>query len=256
MLFRSARLLAVTALAAGLTWGLADWLDIGAPVVAAIGATITVQAAVHASVKDGISRIVATLAALLVAVLLFQAIGIHAWSIAVVVAISILVGRIIGLGPDGAMQVPTTSLGVFVIGTGIDGSVISDRIAATVFGVSMGVLLSSFAHRASIAQRASAELKAINLEVSSLLASLAEGIIKGVEADQAVEWLEESRDIQDRFNRASSSAHGAVAAARWGTSRAKSEASEIALQAKALAHSCEQLNSIARTLYEDRKSVV
>lgn len=245
-----ARLLVVTSLAAGLTWGLADWLHIGAPVVAAIGATITVQAAVHTSVKDGASRVIATVAALMVAVLLFQAIGIHAWSIAVVVAVSILAGRLIGLGPEGAMQVPATSLGVFVIGTGLDSDVISERIAATIFGVSMGVLLSSFAHRASVAQRAAEELGTINLAVSSLLSRLAQGVDKGVDAALAAAWLEESRDIQDRFEKASSSAHGALAAARWGSSRAKREADDIALQAKALEHSCEQLNSIARTLYD------
>lgn len=240
------RLLVVTSLSAGVTWFGAHLLMLDSPIIAVLAATVTVQSAVHASLKDGAARIGATIAALAVAVGLFHLIGIHAWSISIVVAVSLLAGRLLGLGAQGAIQVPATSLGVFVVASGLTQELITDRIIATLMGVGIGVGFSFFAHRAGPAERAREAIEKLNLQVAELLGEMAENI----EGKDAQVWLERSRELLGQVDRIRTLVQSASSSARWGTRRSREEAKEISISAKALEHSLEQANSLARTFYD------
>ena len=77
-------------LSAGLAWALAGWLlnspsPIWAPITASLMALLTVRA----SIRDAVEKIVAVLIGIGVAIWLGGLIGLHAWSIAVIVAVGL-----------------------------------------------------------------------------------------------------------------------------------------------------------------------
>lgn len=245
-----ARLIFVTAIAAGLTWHIAVMFGMQTPVTAAIAATLTIQAAVHTSLNVGFSRIGATIVGLILAVACISILGITALSITVVVFVTLIAGRFMGLGAEGSQMVPATSLGVFVAGVGLDSDILSERVIATIFGVVMGVILSSFAHRETANEKATNEVEKVNNDLSNLLADLAKGVSEGINAEKAKLWLESSRLLNVDFNKAKEYTQEALIAARWGTNKTKKEALNLVKQTKSLAHSCEQVNSIARAFFD------
>ena len=101
----------------GLSWALAAWLlsspsPIWAPITASLIALLTVRA----SIRDAVEKIVAVLIGIAVAIWLGGLIGLHAWSIAVIVAVGFLVGKVLRLNGGAAAQIPIN--GLFVLGPG------------------------------------------------------------------------------------------------------------------------------------------
>jgi uncharacterized membrane protein YgaE (UPF0421/DUF939 family) len=245
-----ARLALITALAAGVTWWACSVTGISTPLIAAMSATLSVQAAVHASLKEGVTRIGATVVAILLAALVFWAIGIHAWSVMAVVGVALALGRLMGLGPEGAVQIPCTALVVFSLGAAMDSSALLDRIIGTLLGVVVGVTMSSLAHPTTPSERAESELGKASAQLSDLLARVAQGL-PAMTRDEAKAWLAESRELLEDFERTRSSVEAAAEAARWGSRQARAKAKGLLAQARVLEHAGEQLNAIARSLFDD-----
>ena len=66
--------------------------------------------------------------------------GIHAWSIALVVFVSILAGQALRLGQQGSVQVPVSALLVLVLGATTGGYAL-DRVVDTAIGAACGILV-------------------------------------------------------------------------------------------------------------------
>jgi hypothetical protein len=66
--------------------------------------------------------------------------GIHAWSIAVVIFVSLLLGRAMRLGTQGSIQVPISALLVLVLGATTGGYGV-DRVVDTAIGAACGILV-------------------------------------------------------------------------------------------------------------------
>src|ERR1019366_3617056 len=102
--------------------------------------------------------------------------GIHAWSIAVVIFVSLLLGRAMRLGTQGAIQVPISALLVLVLGATTGGYGL-DRVVDTAIGAACGILVNL------------AVFPRIHLgEADARIRSLAEGLgslVRGVAA-----WVE------------------------------------------------------------------
>lgn len=95
---------AKTAVASGVSWLVAaDLLGNQIPVFAPLAAVLTVQVTVWQSVSRGLQRVAGVMVGVVVAGAFAQVAGIHAWSIALVIFISLLLGRALRLGTQGAI---------------------------------------------------------------------------------------------------------------------------------------------------------
>lgn len=131
--------IAKTALAAGLAWQLAVWLGgHPRPYFAPLAVVLVMQVTVRESYVRAVQRVLGVMAGVLVASLLGRWLGVHAWSIALVILASLAVGRLLRLSPTGAVQVPVSALLVMVVGASSPGYGL-DRVVDTAIGAAVAV---------------------------------------------------------------------------------------------------------------------
>ncbi len=105
-----------------------------------MAALLTVQVTVWESVSRGLQRVLGVVVGVLVAFGFARLAGIHAWSIALVVFVSILAGQALRLGLQGSVQVPVSALLVLVLGASTGGYAL-DRVVDTAIGAGTGILV-------------------------------------------------------------------------------------------------------------------
>ena len=103
-------------LAAVLSYVAADLLNTtDAPILAPLTALLVVQLTVYETVAQGIQRILSVLAGVLVAVGIATFVGLSWWSLGAVVAVSLVVGQLLRLGPH-TVEVPISAMLVLAVG--------------------------------------------------------------------------------------------------------------------------------------------
>ena len=169
------------AVASGFSWFVAaNLLGNQIPVFAPLAAVLTVQVTIWQSVSRGLQRVAGVMVGVLVAGVFAHVAGIHAWSIAVVIFVSLLVGRAMRLGTQGAIQVPISALLVLVLGA-TTGGYGFDRVIDTAIGAACGILV-------NLAVFPRIHLGEANARVRSLgeaLASLVRGVATWVTSAEA-----------------------------------------------------------------------
>ena len=130
-----------TAVASGFSWFVtANLLGNQIPVFAPLAAVLTVQVTIWQSVSRGLQRVAGVMVGVLVASAFAHVAGIHAWSIAVVIFVSLLLGQAMRLGTQGSIQVPISALLVLVLGATTGGYGV-DRVVDTAIGAACGILV-------------------------------------------------------------------------------------------------------------------
>ena len=180
------------ALSAGLAWALAGWLlsspsPIWAPITASLIALLTVRA----SIRDAAEKVFAVILGILVAIWLGSLIGLHAWSISVIVGVGFLAGKVLRLGPGAAAQIPIN--GLFVLALGSAG--IEQRFLDTLIGAGVAVVVNFVIippNHVAAATRSVAELAD---GVVDSMSALAAGIARPWPSRAALEWLLDARAL-------------------------------------------------------------
>lgn len=245
--------IAVTAVAASVAWAVASLSGIASPVPGAVAAVLTVALSANRSMKTGVSLVVATAAALMIAFGLYQVWGIHVWTAGVLVAVSLVIGRAMRLGVDGALQIPATALFVYVLGDGLTDDVIIHRIAATLLGVVVGLLFSFIAHPETPDQRITEQLSELNTRLASVLTEIGMQSANGCTRRQAAQWLTECRTLAVDVRRLGETLDDLALGSRVTvpTSRAhRSKNQAIRDQYTVLQQTTGQVNDIARGLFD------
>ncbi len=178
------------ALSAGLAWALAQWISgspspIWAPITASLIAVLTVRD----SIWDAAQKVLAVIVGLLVAIWLGGLIGLHAWSISVIVAVGFLAGKMLRLQPGAAAQIPIT--GLFVLALGSD--LVPERFLDTLIGAAVAVLVNLVIAPPNHVNAAAKSMVELADDVVDELAEMSAGIAARWSADQAVGWLEAAR---------------------------------------------------------------
>src|SRR5688572_21174026 len=107
---------AKTTLAAVLAYVVADLLNTSpSPVIASLTALLVVQLTVYETVAQGLQRIFSVLAGVLLAVGIASVVGLTWWSLGAVVAVSLVVGILLRLGPH-LPEVPISAMLVLAVG--------------------------------------------------------------------------------------------------------------------------------------------
>ena len=126
-------------LAAVLSFVAADALDTSSsPVLAPLTALLVVHLTMYETLANGRERIVSVVAGVLVALLFASLTGLNWWSLGLVVAVSLVLGRLLRLGPH-LPEVPISAMLVLAVG-GAE-PVALGRVVETLVGAVVGVLV-------------------------------------------------------------------------------------------------------------------
>jgi uncharacterized membrane protein YgaE (UPF0421/DUF939 family) len=130
---------AKTVLAAVLAFQAAIWLDTSSsPVLAPLTALLVVQLTMYETLAHGWERIASVTSGVLIAVLFASVVGLTWWSLGLVVAVSLVVGRLLRLGPN-LLEVPISAMLVLAVG-GAETAAL-DRVYETLVGAGTGFLV-------------------------------------------------------------------------------------------------------------------
>lgn len=246
----TAWLIGVTALAACTAWVAALLLDISAPVPAAVGAVITVALSLNRSLRTGLSLVGATAAALVVAFALYQWWGLHVWTVGVLVVVSLVIGRLMRLGPEGSLQIPVTALFVYFMGEALTDDVIVTRIIATLLGVAIGLVFSIVAHPERPEERMTERLADLGGRLGSLLVVMGDVSGDRLTRRQSTEWLTEARSLAVETRRLGEEIEELGLGRRFSVGSERAVGRAILDQFSLLQQTSDHVNSIARGLFD------
>jgi hypothetical protein len=177
---------AKTVLAAVLAFVIADALHTSqSPVLAPLTALLVVQLTMYETFAHGRERIVSVVAGVLVAVLFASVTGLTWWSLGLVVAVSLIAGRLLGLGPH-LLEVPISAMLVLAVG-GAE-SAAWGRVIETLVGAAVGVLVNLLIAPPLYIQPASDAIAELAQRMAAYSAGLAAALRE--------EWSREAADTQ------------------------------------------------------------
>ena len=175
---------AKTVLAAVVAFAIADWLHTShAPVLAPLTALLVVQLTMYETVAHGRERIVSVVAGVLVAVGFASVTGLTWWSPGLIVAVSLIAGRLLRLGPH-LLEVPISAMLVLAVG-GAENAALG-RVAETLIGAVVGVLVNLLIAPPLYVQPASDAIAELAARMGTFSRTLAEAL-RG-------EWSREAAD--------------------------------------------------------------
>ena len=203
---------AKSAVAAGLSWFIAaDVMGNSIPVFAPLAALLTVQVTVWESVSRGLQRVLGVVVGVLVAYGFARLAGINAWSIALVVFVSLLAGRGLRLGQQGSIQVPISALLVLVLGATTGGYAL-DRVLDTVVGAATGILVNLVIVPPTQLNAARTEVNAFAAALATLLRDIAQSLV--LPGANRAAHLQQARRLSDDTGAASLAVERSEAATR------------------------------------------
>jgi Aromatic acid exporter family member 1 len=173
-------------------------LDDPRPVLAPLTALLVVQVTLAGTVADTIRRILSVIAGVGVAIAFAAFVGFTWWSLALLIAASILVGQLLRLGPH-MLEVPISAMLVLAVG----GSQVAalDRVNATIVGAAVGLLMNLIFPPAVQTRTAGAAVEEFAVQLARLLERVADEIREPVSVDQVVGWLAEARELASEIPR-------------------------------------------------------
>jgi hypothetical protein len=166
------------------------------PLIAALTALLVVQTTLASTLASGIQRVLSVVAGVTLAVLFVSVVGLTWWSLAALVAASIVVGQVLRLGPN-LVEVPISAM--LVLGVGYSAgaqSVGAGRVVETLVGAAVGVLVNVLFPPAVQTKYAGQAVEKFAEEIAGLLDSAATVLSAGAVTDeQATRWLDDARRL-------------------------------------------------------------
>ena len=165
------------------------------PIIAALTALLVVQATLSSTLLNGVQRVLSVVSGVALAVLFVAVVGLTWWSLAALVAASILVGQLLRLGPH-LVEVPISAM--LVLGVGASGaeSVGTGRIVETLIGAAVGMLVNVVFPPAVQTRYAAQALQRFAGEIADLVRDAAAALgSEPVTIEQSTRWLEDARRL-------------------------------------------------------------
>jgi uncharacterized membrane protein YgaE (UPF0421/DUF939 family) len=243
---------AKTAVAAGVSWFIAsDVLGNSIPVFAPLAALLTVQVTLWESISRGLQRIAGVVVGVLVAYAFARLAGINSWSIALVIFVSLVVGRAMRLGQQGSVQVPVSALLVLALGATTPGYAV-DRVVDTAIGAGCGILVNLAAPPGTRLADAQAQLLGLANSIAALLRDMASELATAGTAPDWGRYLLRARQFADLASSASGALARTRTAARWSPRGRRDNQAVARLHAGLvlLGHIERAARGTARTLYD------
>ena len=181
------------------------------PIVAPLVALLVVQLTLYQSLVHGLGRVGGVLAGVAVAVLVAHFVGLTWWSLGAVVAGSIVVGKVLRLGPH-LFEAPISAM--LLLEVGGSGSLGVARVEEAVLGALVGVAVSMLVAPPLYLQPAWAAIAELAERMSRFAAGFGAGILEPWSRHAADHWMGQARAVADEVNRAELTVARAEEAAR------------------------------------------
>jgi hypothetical protein len=182
-------------LAAVLAYVAADLLNTTpTPILAPLTAILVVQVTVYQTVAEGFQRVLSVLAGVLVAVVLATVVGLSWWSLAAVVAASLVVGQILRLGPH-TLEVPISAMLVLAVGGGAAPQAATGRVYETLIGTVTGIAVNFAIAPPVHVESAGSSVAGLAARLGDFLRSLAGDLRSGWSRQSARDWLTAARGL-------------------------------------------------------------
>jgi uncharacterized membrane protein YgaE (UPF0421/DUF939 family) len=164
------------------------------PMVAPLVALLVVQLTLYKTVVHGIGKVVAVLAGVLVAVLVANVAGVTWWSLGAVVAGSLLVGKLLRLGPH-LFEAPITAM--LLLEVGATGGLGASRVGEAIVGAVVGIAVSVLVAPPLYVQPAGEAIGELAHRMADFSRGFAEGLRgPGWSREAADHWLREVRALR------------------------------------------------------------
>ncbi|MBB4905394.1 FUSC family protein [Actinophytocola algeriensis] len=191
---------AKTTLAAVLSFVVADWIGTSdAPVLAPLTALLVIQVTMYDTVRESLQRVASVLAGVLVAVGVAAVVGLSWWSLGGVVAVSLVVGRLLRLGPQ-LLEMPISAM--LVLAVGGDRDVADSRVYETLVGAAVGILVNLAIAPPLYLRPAGDAVRELSERIAGFSRDLAGGLRASWSRQDADHWLTEARTLNADVARA------------------------------------------------------
>jgi len=164
------------------------------PLLAPLTALLVVQVTLYSTLTSGVERVVSVVAGVVLAVLFASVTGVTWWSLGLLIAISIVIGQLLRLGPN-LVEVPISAMLVLGVGYGA-GPAALGRISETVVGAAVGFVVNLLFPPAVRSIDAGAAVERFAARLADLLDGAAADLRGGdLAEDRAGRWLDEARRL-------------------------------------------------------------
>jgi Aromatic acid exporter family member 1 len=162
------------------------------PILAPLTALLVVEITLKDIVTSGVQRVASVTAGVLLAVAFSSIVGLSWWSLGALIAVSILLGQLLRLGPH-MLEVPISAMLVLAVG-GAEAAAV-DRISETLIGAAVGVAMNIIFPPAVRANSAADAVQRFAAELAKLLSSAAAELREPITEQQATRWMEDARGL-------------------------------------------------------------
>ncbi|HEY5878429.1 MAG TPA: aromatic acid exporter family protein [Nakamurella sp.] len=162
------------------------------PILAPLTALLVVEITLKDSLTSGLQRIISVTAGVLLAVLFSSVVGLTWWSLGALVALSIMLGQLMRLGPH-LIEVPISAMLVLAVG-GAEAAA-TDRISETLIGAAIGVLVNLVLPPATGSDSAASAVQRFAAELARLLRTASAELSEPITAAQATRWIDDARSL-------------------------------------------------------------
>lgn len=241
---------AKTTLAAVLSFVLAERLGTSAdPVLAPLTALLVVQLTMYETVASGIGRVASVVAGVSIAVLVADVTGLTWWSLATVVALSLVLGQLLRLGQH-LLEVPISAMIVLAVGGAGDQA--AGRIVETLLGAAVGIAVNVVVAAPLHVQPATDALEELAEHMADFLHRLAADLRQEWSRSAAERWLQGARGLGQEVAHAERTLARAEQSARFNPrgSRARTAQPRLRTGLTAIEHASVALRSLCRALLD------
>jgi uncharacterized membrane protein YgaE (UPF0421/DUF939 family) len=178
-----------SALAATIAWLVAGQVPReNAPFVAALTAVYTMDLTILKSLRSAGQRLAGIALGIGMAFLAAEFLGVHSWSVGLVILISLVIGLRLNLNADGMTQVAGTAIVVLVVRSNTEarGVYALTFLADTAIGTAIGLAVNGFISPPNYLPTARRAFNALTHRLIDLMDQLATMVVDGIEPAEAV----------------------------------------------------------------------
>ena len=191
---------AKTTLAAVISWELALLLPGSQPpVLAPLTALLVTQLTLVKTITGSFQRVASVTAGVLLALLVADVLGLHWWSVGLVIFVSLALGQVLKLGPH-RIEVPISALLVMTLG-GTAG-VAWTRVLETLIGAGVGVVVNAVLVPPVYIRPAGEAIYELADDMARVLEGAAADLREGWSGEDAYERLLEARELDGEVGEA------------------------------------------------------
>ncbi len=164
------------------------------PLLAPLTALLVVQVTLSSTLWSGVERVISVMAGVLLAVVFSAVVGLNAWSLGALIAISIVIGQLLRLGPN-LIEVPISAMLVLAVGSNAAADAATGRLSETLVGAIVGAGVNVIFPPALRTLDAGGRVEVFANRIAGVLTEAAEQLSAGPAQGRAEQWLDEARRL-------------------------------------------------------------